>query len=422
MLKEPESPLRRASRRRFSAWTLYARAFAGNRADADDLVRRAINRTQQHGDDLASESEAHERVLGAIRSEALELLKRRRRGISEESGGSASPPGTVLDLLTTERSKIDPRHAAEVAAQMLKELPRPQRRALQQLLLRRPAVSLQDLARRRRVGVESVSAEIEEGLDLLAASLHAVPEQRYQGGHPDLKTLTAYIDGALTGDEARAVVQHGSECSACGDRLGTMLLLRSGAAKAALAPRIPRGLRAAALVAALAIGLVGGVLLARALAPNPWAEHATVETVPRWFHDFLYGYRDDIGGGDAALAEALDLLVRGEYGQAIAKLEPLTGQRRNGAEASAYLGIARYLGGDFSRGTVALLETGITSPRAGRLSDWYLANALLARGEIERAHRRLQGLAYVGDWVGRQSQSLLENLEQAQRGDPAVSG
>jgi len=422
MLQKPESPIRRASKRRFSAWTLYARAFTGNRADADDVVRRAVSRTQRLSDDLGSEREAHERVLGAIRSEALELLARRRVGGNASGGNEAGASGTVLDMLTDERSATDPRHAAEVAAQMMRELPRAQRRALQMLLLRRPALTLQDLARRRRVDLDDVSAEVAEGLDAVAASLHAVPPQRYEGGHPDLKTFAAYVDGALSGDEARAVVAHCGECSACGDRLGTMVLLRSGAAKAALAPLVPRGMRAAALVATLAAGLVGGFFLARALAPNPWAEVATADTVPRWYHDFLYGYRDDVNPRDTALAEGLDLLVRGEYQQAIDRLGPLVEERRSAPEASAYLGIARYLTGDVSRTTVGLLEAGTTSARAGRIADWYLANALLVRGDVGRARARLQGLAYVGDWVGRQSQALLDLLRDVERGAPQVSG
>lgn len=424
MLHKHDSPLGHASERRFSAWTLYARAFVGNRTDADDIVRRAINRTLQTCHDLCSEREAHDRVLGAVRSEALALLGRQREAADEKRPArGAERPDTVLDLLTDERSSTDPRHASEVAHQMLGELPRGQRRALEMILLRRPAVSLQDLARRRHADVSDVSAEVEEGLDLLAAALHAVPENRYQGGHPDLKVLTAYIDGALSGDEARAAVAHCRECSECGDRLGTMMLLRAGSAKSAMKPLVPRHLRVAVLVATLLVGVVGGVLLARALAPNPWAAHATADTVPRWFHDFLYGYRDDVGAGDAELAAGLDLLVRGELEAAIEKLEPLTERARAAPEASAYLGIARYLTGNASRSTVELLEAGTLSPRAGRIADWYLANTLLARGDVERARRRLSGLAFVGDWVGRRAQELLDLLDRVERGDlPVVSG
>ena len=45
---------------------------------------------------------------------------------------------------------------------MLRELPRPQRRAIEMLLLRRPSVPLQDVARKRRMELDSVSEEIEE--------------------------------------------------------------------------------------------------------------------------------------------------------------------------------------------------------------------------------------------------------------------
>jgi hypothetical protein len=328
----------------------------------------------------------------------------------------------VLRLLTDERSKTDPRHAGEVATQMLKELPRRQRRAIEMLLVRRPAVPLHDVARKGRLGLESASEEIEEGLDVLAASLHVASKRSYRGGHPDLKALTAYVDGALSGDEARGVVAHCNACGGCGDRLGTMMLLRSGAAKAAMAPWVPRGLRSVALVLTLAIGLVGGGLLVRELAPNPWAEHATTETVPRWFHDFLYGSRTDVSQRDAALAAGLELLVRGEYAEAIAMLEPLTTQPGREPEASAYLGIARYLTGDASRTTVELLEAGTTSARAGRISDWYLANILLARGDVAQARRRLRGLAFVGDWVGRESQSLLDALDRAESPEPVIVG
>ncbi len=437
MLRDSESSIRRACQRRYSAWTLYARAFAGNRADADDIVRQAVNRTLKLSDDLGSERQAHERVLAAIRTEALQLLERRRSprvaGLSDEDergGGDATDVGraavsaqpSVLEMLTATNSKTDPRHVAEVASEMLQELPRKQRRAIEMLLLRRPSVSLHDVARKRHMEIESVSEEIEEGLDLVAAALHAVAPRRYAGGHPDLKTLTGYVDGALTGDEARAIVEHGTECSECGDRLGTMMLLRARAAKATLAPRVPRGVRAAALVVTLAAGLVGGAFLAQAMAPNPWAEHATVDTVPRWFHDFLYGYRENSSTRDRDLIAGLDLLVRGELAEAIALLEPLAQEPAGEPEAAAYLGIAMYLSGDVSGRTVDFLASGTASTRAGRISDWYLANAHLARGNIDAARRRLRGLAFVGDWVGRQSQSLLDRLARAEPANQVIIG
>ena len=103
-------------------------------------------------------------------------------------------------------------------------------------------------------------------------------------------------------------------------------------------------------------------------------------------------------------------------------VEPLTEQPTREPEASAYLGIAMYLTGDNSGRTVDLLEAGTGSTRAGRISDWYLANVLLSRGDIAAARRRLRGLAFVGDWVGRRSQSLLDQLAGTEPANPIIIG
>lgn len=157
MLPDSESPIRRASQRRYSAWTLYARAFVGNRADADDIVRKSVNRAAQASGDLRSERHAHERVLGAIRTEALELLKTRQVSLSGDAPAAEPPTAqpSVLKLLTHRDSKADPRHVSEVAAEMLRELPRGQRRAIEMLLIRRPSLQLQDVARKRGQEVDS---------------------------------------------------------------------------------------------------------------------------------------------------------------------------------------------------------------------------------------------------------------------------
>ncbi len=426
MLRDAEGTVRRACQRRYSAWTLYARAFTGNRADADDIVRLAVRRALQSPDQPSSERRAHERVLCGIRTAAVELLRQRQESVS--AGGKATTESvaesSVLSLLTDDDDTNDPRHAADVAAQELRELPKQHRRVLEQLLLRRPPLPLDAVARRRRVGVHDVSGDIEEGLDYLASAIRGAGRRPYAGGHPALKELTVYVDGALSGDEARAIVEHCRDCATCGDRLGTMMLLRSRVAKSTLAPRVPRGTRVAALVLAIAAGLVGGFVIARQLAPNPWAAHATSEPVPRWFHDFLYGYREEVAPSDMVLAEGLDLLVRGDYTSAIDKLEPLIERLNARPEASAYLGIALYMTGDLSGRTIDMLTAGTSSTRAGRISDWYLANALLLRGDVGEARRRLRGLAFVADWVGRQAEALLGRLDQAAAGraDSAVVG
>jgi hypothetical protein len=209
-----------------------------------------VGRALRTAGDAGSESDAHERVLGAIRSEALALLRRRRPPRPESNPatpriGAESEP-SVLRLLTEEADRMDFRHAGDIAAEMVRELPAAQRRSLEMLLLRRPPLQLSELARRRRLEAEQLHDEVAEGLDQVAASIRVAGPRRSGSGHPDLKALTGYVDGALSGDEARAVIGHCRACGACGDRLGTMMLLRTRTAKATVVPRLSRGRRRAA--------------------------------------------------------------------------------------------------------------------------------------------------------------------------------
>ena len=151
------------------------------------------------------------------------------------------------------------------------------------------------------------------------------------------------------------------------------------------------------------------------LSTNPWAEHATRDNVPGWFHDFFYGERRDARGTESATARGLELLVQGELEQAIETLEPLMEDPESNSEARAYLGIARYLTGDTSRSTVRLLDDGVDSHRAGRLSRWYLASVLLTRRDIDGARVHLKALTSTGDWFGRAATALLEALDAASR-------
>ena len=170
----------------------------------------------------------------------------------------------------------------------------------------------------------------------------------------------------------------------------------------------------AAVVNALERAL-NALAFADAFWPNPWAEHATRESVPGWFHDFFYGERRDAQSTESDAARGLELLVQGELEQTIETLEPLVENAESKPEARASLGIARYLTGDTSRSTVRLLEDDVDGRRAGRLSRWYLAIVLLTRRDIHGARVHLKALASTGDWFGRAAKALLEKLDEASR-------
>lgn len=396
-----------ACERRFPAWTLYARTFSGNRAHADYLVQSAVRGARKSPARLATELQVHALVLSCIRSSALR----------SPTFSTSAPAGSVLRLLR-EPSELE--SAQRDAARRLRELPRADRRSIERVLLRRPSWSLEEIAAHDGVSSASVTAAIETGLHHVAAGVRRRSGELPRGttgfaaeNHPALQELLAYVQGALGADEAPELVSHGVSCGPCGDRLGTMMLLRAATIERFRLPLIPRGARRA-LAGLIAVVLVTtGALVARRMMPNPWKEHATHESVPRWFYAFLY--RPEGPGSASEIARGLSLLVEGRYVEAIEALEPWTQGDDSNAEAATYLGIACYLSGDVSRGTVRLLESGTSSSRAGRLARWYLANVLLTRGDLEGATAQLTELATVRDWFGRAAKALLEKLEEVKK-------
>ena len=398
--------IERACHRRYPAWTLYARAFSGSRLEAENIVRRAVARTSHASEAPSSEADAHRRVLRSIRSSALASIRT----------DTHSAP-SVLDMLDTlDTLDRDPRSASTLMLDKLRDLTRWQRRAIELVFLRRPPLPLDEAARKLRTSRAGIVGALKRALNALAFAVrrHAEPSTNAHE-HPSLEDLITYVSGALSGDEARAVAAHGRSCTPCGDRLGIMILLKASAVESARLPLLSPSHRRAGLSLFAATSLIAMLAVADAFWPNPWAEHATRENVPGWFHDFFYGERRDAQGAKSDAARGLALLVQGELEQAIDTLEPLVEDSESAPEARAYLGIARYLTGDTSRSTVRLLEDGIDGRRAGRVSRWYLASVLLTRRDIDGARVHLKALTSTRDWFGRAAKALLEKLDEASR-------
>lgn len=391
MADSAASSFERACQKRYPAWTLYARALTGNRPEADSVVRRAVHQTLGRHE---TEAEAHQSVLRSIRDAAL----------PRATTDLATEPSVLVAL------RDDEPEAIRRIRLRLKFLPRLERRAIRMVLLRRPPLSLPSAARKLGLTEEDLSTTIE----LALIQLSGVKARRSSDAcHIAFVELNAYVTGALSGDEARDVATHARACSSCGDRLGTMMLLKSSTALRARTPFLSRGQKKTGLMLLVVSALVASVLIADAFWPNPWAEHATRENVPVWFHEFFYGERR--ATEPTELSRALELLVQGELDEAISLLAPMARADAPTPETLAYLGIARYLGGDTSRRTVRLLEDGVRSQRAGRLSRWYLASTHLARRDVESATRELRALTTTRDWFGRAAENLLEELDQTSK-------
>jgi hypothetical protein len=394
------APLEDACGRRFPAWTLYARALSGSRSHADYLVRKAVSGVSRRPAAPATEAEFHKRVLESIRESALRSVP-------------ATAPSILALIHAPGPGELEA--AQRRAVRRLSELARDHRRSIERVLIRRPAWGLTTFAAAEGVSSASAAATIESGLGAVASGVYGIDRppglNEDTGPHAALDVLLTYVQGVLTADEAGGVVSHASACVACGDRLGTMMLLKAASIETLRLPRLPRGYRRAGGAALLACGLlVTGFPIVRQLMPNPWEEHATRETVPGWFYSFLY--RGEDPRSSTAVGRGLSLLVEGKYEEAIEVLEPRAQGLNADPEAATYLGIARYLSGDSSRGTVRLLESGTSSSRSGRLARWYLASVLLARGDVDGASFHLKELASLRDWFGRAAEALLEKLER----------
>jgi Flp pilus assembly protein TadD len=108
----------------------------------------------------------------------------------------------------------------------------------------------------------------------------------------------------------------------------------------------------------------------------------------------------------------LHALIEERYADAIAVLQRRIVNQPADREATAYLGIAGYLSGDYSERTAELLRTGTADPRAGRWASFYLGNLALMNGDLVGAHEQFDRLALVDDRVGREARAMLARLPE----------
>lgn len=236
--------------------------------------------------------------------------------------------------------------------------------------------------------------------------------------HPTTEELLAYPVGELTEARARAVFNHCSGCPECGRQLAMILQLRAEAvAQASMEADVPskRPWRWMAAAAA-AILMVGAFMIWNLIDRGPyWPESpyndlVTDAPMPRGWYDFRFGGALSTATGGDLTRAGLEALVDERYDEAIALLEESIERTPTDTEAIAYLGIARYLTRDVSDETIEMLRTGTSDRFADRIAKWYLANALLVRGNLEEARSVLDDLSFHDDRSGRLARALLARL------------
>jgi hypothetical protein len=184
-----------------------------------------------------------------------------------------------------------------------------------------------------------------------------------------------------------------------------------------------RRLQAAAAVVLLAGA--GTVFLGARMSGNgtdpryDLAALATTETIPESHVGLRFRLATPAspGGYDSDFKAGMEALVREDYLTGVEILERLHASHPSETEISTYLGVARYLSGDDSDGTQALLAQGTVHHQdmIRRTAAWYLANSCLRSGDIDTTVQILQTPDLIGTDTryGRYSEDLLRRINEA---------
>jgi hypothetical protein len=230
--------------------------------------------------------------------------------------------------------------------------------------------------------------------------------------------------GELEPETARSVFEHCNSCPECGAELAMIITLRSTVVGSER--RYGRTWSSLAIAASLVVLIAAGAFFANLIGPglrtvndassgpaaaeSALASLATQETLPRGFFELRFGGLVPVDTSERLLQQGLEALVEERFEEADQVLSRRLASSPRDIEASTYLGIARYLQGDLSDETLALLTRSGQSPQMNRIGSWYVGNVLLARGEVAAATLVFESLLDANDRSGRQARAILDRI------------
>ncbi len=146
-------------------------SLTGNVMDAEEVVQEAVARTVHARPTFGSEQDAHNYVLTAVRTAALQLFQQRRRLLPLDeisppvsSEEVASDPLRLLLGAETSRTR---RRLVEVALRLLGDMAPVHRQVLELLVLRDPPLKLREVAAIQGAPISTVHSRLQAALSQL---------------------------------------------------------------------------------------------------------------------------------------------------------------------------------------------------------------------------------------------------------------
>jgi len=212
--------------------------------------------------------------------------------------------------------------------------------------------------------------------------------------------------GRLDARASEELLDHLERCAACSAEFDEVADLVAGASRLdARARRILAerrhawiALAAAVLILVTALALFGPAVLAPGNGERSVAELASLDPVPVVESTLRTGELPDAAA--RRFEEAMESYRDGDFERAAQDLAAVAVEAPDDPLTHLYLGIAR-LQLDEHRDAVAALEVaaGAEPLLLRERALWYLANAWLARSDVDRAHSTLEDLAAIeGDY------------------------
>ncbi len=157
---------------RFYRWRAYALSVTGSQTDAEEIVQEAITRTMNAAPHLATEQDAYQYVIAAIRSTAYRMFARRikRREFGEEAAGEQMVSDALHSALQVEAVE-QRQEMMEAAIEVLDGLAPLHREVIQLLVLRDPPLKLREVAEIQDAPVSTVYSRLQSALRSLAKEL-----------------------------------------------------------------------------------------------------------------------------------------------------------------------------------------------------------------------------------------------------------